>query len=157
MKYKQKLKIGDRVKIKLGNKYNYKAIEFLGQKCTIKSLKPLTCNCPDGDWWYFSKEELQLITPKKKSKEVKQEYKKEHLVHSCNDKCDGYLCPCDCHKSPSLLNELETIEEIEGMAIQTDGIQPEQVSNNDYFADLIGKLIKNQRILTEVIKSLLIK
>jgi hypothetical protein len=99
----------------------------------------------------FKKDILVKSTPKKKSKEIKEEDKKEchcgkngHALNSIN---------CPIHgKSPSLLNDIETIEEL-NLPSEMEITSTEAVYCLEYF---LKKVIKNQRIHTEIL-NLLIK
>ena len=120
-------------------------------KQTLKwkySRGDLACAVSHGikDKNQFIEDILAKSTPKKKSKEIKQEDKKEchcgkngHALNSIN---------CPIHgKSPSLLNDIETIEELN-----------KRIYFGDFkdFAQILNKLIKNQRIHTQIL-NLLIK
>jgi hypothetical protein len=99
----------------------------------------------------FPEDLLAKSTPKKKSKEIKEEDKKEchcgkngHALNSIN---------CPIHgKSPSLLNDIETIEEL-NLPSEMEITSTEAVYCLEYF---LKKVIKNQRIHTEIL-NLLIK
>lgn len=92
------------------------------------------------------KETNSKSTPKKKSKEIKQEDKKECLTGISKHKLQEAELNVKFSKpTPSLLNDIETIEEIE------------EYCNRGEVSTTINMLIKNKRILTGIIKSLLIK
>ena len=84
---------------------------------------------------------------------LKQEDKKECQHNLKKTPTDCYCVKCYQHFfdfTPSLLNDIETIEELEGCDVGIDTVFGAE-------GEKINLLIKNQRILTEIIKSLLIK
>jgi hypothetical protein len=154
-----KLKIGDRVKV-IGTDKTF-VIKGIGRNLNGKRIYK-----QDNGFWGNVRSELQKLTPKKEVKkwkysreqvelwmgayesyfppQIRESYKKlrENLLAKSTPKKKSKEI------TPSLLNDIETIEEI-----REDGLS-EYVSHLS-FASSINLLIKNQRILTEILKEVM--
>lgn len=146
---KQTLKLGDRVKAINPSLFHYNQLGTItGINLKTKQIGvTFNDNCEKT---YFP-QNLTLITPKKEVKKntaSDKDFALEWWAKMTGE--ERTLKLIELYKlskqpSPSLLNDIETIEEIE------------EYCNRGEVSTTINMLIKNQRILTEVIKSLLIK
>jgi hypothetical protein len=166
MKSKQTLKIGDRV---IHNRVIYESTpkkEVKKWKYSREEIIEKMHTVFDAEFpqWVtnFSRQYiLAKSTPKKKSKQQNNPLNKQYIGAGGatwgkqEDKkwCNCKMCKSKSwYKSPSLLNDIETIEEIKRpIAEYKEKCLGRTISINGK----INQLIKNQRILTEILKEVM--